>query len=282
MLVTNETPSITWSITDLVSGSDWQTGAPFSQLTNGKPRVGCRLFRGSTVGGFRLDGTWATASRPKVIALLGLGEEWAGDFVTLSAYNVVTSSSEISLGNVNVSRLPDGSLAVLLIVPDGTIGFDVDTLRISSASGGAAYTIGEVVVSTATEWCIRRDWTETVVALSKELRSVTGQPTAVRRVQQRKAVVTIAPQQWTKSFSASATVTLQKLQARLSQYQPVLVIPALRQPGLGAGAAIDMDSVLATMLFGTCSNLGQISLVSESNLSQLRLEFTEAPAGRIA
>jgi hypothetical protein len=281
MLISNETPSITWNIADLVSGSNWQTGAPFSQLTNGKPRIGCRLFRGSTVGGFRLDGTWTTASRPKVIAILGLGEEWEGDFVALSVYNVVTASSEIELGNVNVIRLPDESLAVFLVVPDGVITFDVDTLRITSNSGGEAYTIGEVVVATAQEWCIRRDWIESVASLTKQQVSVTGQPFNVRRNQQRKAAVTIAPVAFSKGYSIAQVQTLQKLQARLSQMQPVLVIPALRAPGLGVGAAVDTDVVYATALFGWCSNLGQISLVDNSNLAQLRLEFTEAPAGRV-
>ena len=281
MLVSNETPSIFWTISDLVSGSGWDTGAPFSRLTNGAPRVGCRLFRGSTVGGFRLDGTWATASRPKVIAVLGLGEEWAGESISFTVSNVVTGSSGIDLGSVSVTRLPDGSLAAFLIVPEGAISFDVDTLSIDSGGTAAAYTIGEVVVSTATEWCIRRDWVESVEKLTKQNQTVTGQPFNVRRVQRRKASVTIAPIRFSRAYSVSQVQTLQKLQARLSQNQPVLVFPALRAPGLGADSAVDTDVAFAGALFGYCSSLGQISLVDGSNLADLKLEFTEAPAGRI-
>jgi hypothetical protein len=279
MLITDETPSLTWTLSDL-AGSTWQAGAPFSQLTNGAPRIGVRLFRGVTVGGFELSASWFTASRPQAFAILGLGEEWEGQSFGLSVQNVATGSSTVDLGTVSVVRLPDGSLAAFALIP--SLAFDVDTVTITGGTlTGAAYLIGEIVIATAQTWCIRRDWTETVLTLTKENRTITGQPFNVRRPQYRRATVTIAPQVWGRAVSLANVQTLQKLQARLSQNQPVLVFPALRPPGLGADALVETDTAYAAALFGTCSDLGQISLVDGSNLAELKLTFTESPAGRV-
>jgi hypothetical protein len=279
MLISNETPVLTWTLSG-VSGSVWANStAPFSRLTNGAPRVGCRLIRASGSTGFELRAQWSTLSRPSVFALLGLGEEWAGLSFDISAANISGGGSDIPLGTQSVQRLPDGSLAVIALI---SVASNVDSLTLSCGTfTAAAYTIGEFVVATAQEWRIRRDWTETVTKLSRENVTVTGQPFNVRRVQQRKASVTITPQTWARAVSLSQIQTLQKLQVRLSKNQPVLVIPALRAPGLGQGAAVDTDTVYASALFGWCSNLGQISLVSGSNLAELSLQFTEAPAGRV-
>ncbi len=278
MLITNETPALTWSISG-ASGSVWTPAAPFAQLTNGKPRVGSRMIRASGTAGFTLRAQWTTASRPRVVALLGLGEEWAGLSVGLTASNIAGGGGAIDLGTHEVVRLPDDSLAVFALV---TIGSNVDSVDVVCGTfTGAGYTIGEVVIATAEEWQIRRDWVESVTILSRQNVSSTGQPSNVRRNQQRKARVTIAPQLWSKAVSVAAVQTLQRLQARLSRYQSVLVIPALRPPGLGASAPIDTDTAFASALFGTCSDVGQISLVDGSNLAELQLSFTEAPAGRV-
>lgn len=279
MLISNETPALTWTLTG-VSGSVWANStAPFSRLTNGAPRVGCRLIRTSGTTGFELRAQWSTLSRPAVFALLGLGEEWEGLSFDLSAANFGGGGSDISLGTQTVQRLPDGSLAVISLI---SVPSNVDSIKLTCGTfTAAAYTIGEVVIATAQEWSIRRDWTETVTKLTRENITVTGQPFNVRRVQQRKASVTITPQTWARTVSLAQIETLQKLQVRLSKNQPVLVIPALRAPGLGRDAAIDTDTVYASALFGWCSNLGQILLVSGSNLAELSLQFTEAPAGQV-
>ena len=279
MLITNETPSLTWSLAG-VSGSTWISGAPLSRLTNGKPRVGVRFTRSSGSAGFELSAQWSTLSRPKLFALFGLSEEWEGQTFGVSVSNFGGGGSSIDLGTVSVQRLPDGGLAAILLIP--SLSSDVDSVRITAGTlTGSSYYIGDVVIATAQEWCIRRDWVESVTALSRQNVTTTGQPFNVRRVQRRQASVTIAPQQWASAYSAASVETLQKLQARLSQYQPVLVIPALRQPGLGEAAPVDMDTVYATALFGYASNLGQIGLVNNSNLAELKLQFTEAPAGVI-
>lgn len=212
--------------------------------------------------------------------MLGLGEEWEGQSFGLSVQNVATGSSTIDIGSISVVRLPDGSLASFALIP--SLAFDVDTVTITGGTlTGSAYLIGEIVIATAQTWCIRRDWTESVVKLTKENVTVSGQPFNVRRVQQRKANVTIAPQVWSKAVSLAQVQTLQKLQARLSQNQPVFLIPALRPPGRGKDAAVDADTAFASAMFGWCSDLGQISLVDSSDLAELKLGFTEAPAGRV-
>lgn len=279
MLITNETPDITWTLSG-IGGSNWQTGAPFSMLTNGRPRLGCKLFRDSTPGGFILEGTWSEASRPQVLELSGLGEEWQGLSFGASLSNSVSGSSPVDIGPAEVVRLPDGSLAAFVVIP--TLAFSVDTLTLTADVPGSEYLIGEVVIATAQEWRIRRDWQETVIKLTKENLTISAQPFNVKRIQYRKASVTIAPVVFSRAYSIrEQSETLQKLQARLSQNQPVLVIPALRAPGLGVGAPIDMDVIASSALFGWCSNLGQIGLVADSDLAELKLEFTEAPAGRV-
>lgn len=282
MLITNETPAISWSVTDNTGGSSWIAGAQLSQLTNGKPRIGVQFTRSIGSANLYLEGVWSVTSVPRVFALLGLGEEWEGESVAVMGRDPVSGNYSVAIETATpVVRLPDGSLAVLLLIDPDLLGSGINGIRIIPLGSGSVYLIGEVVIATAQKWCIRRDWIESVASLTKLNISVTGQPFNVKRNQQRKAAVTIAPVAFTKGFSIAQVHTLQKLQARLSQNQPVLVIPALRAPGLGVGAAVDTDVVYATALFGWCSNLGQISLVDNSNLAQLRLEFTEAPAGRV-
>ena len=279
MLITNETPALTWTLSGL-SGSTWISGAPLSRLTNGKPRVGVRFNRSSGSSGFELSAKWSTLSRPKIFALFGLSEEWEGETFGVSVSNFGGGGSSIDLGTVSVQRLPDGGLAAILLI--NSLSSDVDSVTITAGTlPGASYYIGEVVIATAQEWCIRRDWVEAVKDLTQFFKTTTGQPFNVRRNTERAASVTIAPQSWAKAYSASGVETLQKLQARLSGGRPVLVIPALRQPGLGASAPIDMDTVYATALFGYTSGLGQIGLVNDSNLAELKLQFAEAPAGVI-
>jgi hypothetical protein len=214
--------------------------------------------------------------------MLGLGEEWAGEVVSLFGRSSTAASYSVTIdGALPVQRLPDGSLAVFAIIDPAILFDEINGVQVTSQGGGTGYTIGEVVIATAEEWAIRRDWTETVLTLTKENRTVTGQPFNVRRPQYRRATVTIAPQLWANSVSLDNVQTLQKLQARLSQNQPVLVFPALRPPGTGKLAPIVTDTAFAAALYGTCSSLGQISLVDGSNLADLQLSFTESPAGRI-
>ena len=280
MLITNETPALTWTLSGL-SGSTWISGAPLSRLTNGKPRVGVRFTRSSGSAGFEISGQWATASTPRVFALFGLGEEFDGQSVGVFGRDSVAGNYSINLGTHSATRLPDGSLAVIVFIDPDILFNPIDGVRIFPTGIGSSCYIGEVVISTAQEWCIRRDWVEAVKDLTRFFKTTTGQPFNVSRNTERAASVTIAPQSWAKSYSASGVETLQKLQARLSGGRPVLVIPALRQPGLGASAAIDMDTVYATALFGYASGLGQIGLVNNSNLAELKLQFTEAPSGVI-
>jgi hypothetical protein len=282
MWVTNETPDLTWTLTDSLGGATWIPRASISNLTNGKPRVGVRFVRESGVLSFSLRGAWSAPSRPRVFAMLGLGDEWAGRGVAIQARNASTGAYSITISNFTESiRLPDGSLAIFVIIPESAYNADVNGWQIIAGTSAPFYTVGEVVLSTITDWCIRRDWFESVEKLTKQNQTVTGQPFNVPRVQRRKASVTIAPIQFSKAYSVSQVQTLQKLQSRLSQNQPVLVFPALRSPGLGAESAVDTDVAFAGALFGYCSNLGQISLVDGSNLAELKIEFTEAPAGRI-
>lgn len=280
MLISNETPALTWTLTGQ-SGSVWSAGAPLARLTNGAPRVGCRLIRSSGSAGFILRGEWSTASKPRLFALLGLGEEWEGESISLFGRSSVSGTYSVNIDTLQVQRFPDGSLGIIYIIDPELLFDTINGIQISALGTDAAYTIGEVVIATAQEWRIRRDWTETVTKLTRENITVTGQPFNVRRVQQRKASVTITPQTWARTVSLAQIETLQKLQVRLSKNQPVLVIPALRAPGLGQDAAVDTDTVYASALFGWCSSLGQISLVSGSNLAELSLQFTEAPAGQV-
>jgi len=281
MLISNETPKLTWSFTD--DPSSWINGAPFSELTNGAPRAGVKFSRAiAGPAGFQIEAVWPAASKPTLFALLGLGEEFEGRTVSLTGRNSVSGNYDITIDiGIPVVRLPDGSLAALYVIDPEFLFQPINGIRIGVLFAEESATIGEVVIATAERWCIRRDWVETVVKLTKENLTVSAQPYNVRRVQYRKASVTIAPQQWSKSVSLSGVQTLQKLQARLSQNQPVLVIPALSPPGSGKNAPIDTDTAFASALFGWCDNVGQIGLVQESNLAELKLSFTEAPAGRV-
>ena len=245
MLITNETPSINWTVTDSAAGNSWIPGAPIAQLVNGKPRVGVKFSRSSGSANLCIQGIWSTTSFPRVFALLGLGEEWANESVNVFGRDPVSGNYSVAIENAApVVRLPDESLAVLLLIDPDLLGSGINGIRIIPLGSGSEYLIGEVVVATAQEWAIRRDWTEAVQSLSEVRISKTGQPFVVRRgVQQRKAAVTIAPVSFAKGFSQAQVDTLQKLQRRLSQMQPVLVIPALRAPNLGAGAPIDMAVV---------------------------------------
>lgn len=276
MLISDPTPTCNWYLSG-IGGSTWSFAAGTANLTNGRPRNGARVFRDEVVGGFELQARWATLSKPRLFALLGLGPMWKGLSFGLSVANAAGGGSSVDLGTVSVRQLADGSFAAFAVLPD--LASAVDSLTITCGTGFDAthYDIGEAVIATATEWAIRRDWSESATKLGKTNVTKSGQAYHQNDGQFRKASVTIAPQPWSRALGTAEGGTLQQLKGRLTKSPPVLVIPHLRAPGLGASAPIDMDAVAGSALFGWAHDLGTLGLFQETNLSELRLQFTEAP-----
>lgn len=278
MLISREMPELTYGIDTF---STWGFASPTSRLTDGRPRLGCRVARTAGAGGFQLRAEWSTPSKPKLIALLGLTDNCLGLDFSIQGRDPSTLSYTQSIGTLEGVRLADGSVAAICVVPAGSPAIDIDGVRFTFPGTFSAYTIGQLVIAEADEWSIMRQWAEGVRSLTVENVTLSGQPYNVTRPQVRTASVTLCPQSWERGYTSNSLQTMQELQARLSKRQPVLVVPALRAPGLGEGAAIDQTTVERTTLFGRATDIGQIELVNDSNLLQMRVGFTENPAGQI-
>lgn len=275
MIITRAMPATTFSLVD-ATPSDYSFATDPSRLTDGRPARRCRIVNnGSGTGIQLLAERSGPASNFRVIAMLGLGEEFVGRDVTMI---LQTSIGGVSFNTFQARRLQDGTLAIIALVPESfdTTGPYIGVRFLLDIPGGGCE-IGQIVIADALTYCITRDWTEGRDINSRLNTTPNGQPSRVARLSARTASVSIAPVSDTAAYGAG--FTLQALQFDLDKYRPVLVIPAPRGIGRGEAAPIDEDFVYNTALFGYATNLGRLQLVAGSNLVQLSgLQFKEAPA----
>lgn len=228
MLISYNRPaSIAWS---LPTGGTWLTDA--SVLTNGRPAAAARLqwLSGAqtTASILTLRGTWATASVPRVVALLGLTLP-VGTLITL-AFRRPADAGYTYLAGVpsqRVVQLPDGSRCAWFVLDaglDAVIGAEYrianDVNGVASIAADSTFDIGEAWVGPAVDIPHEAGWARGRV-----------DPTALRRSKGGQ-LFGVASQSW------------RNLQVRFT------VASASEVNGAGLANASDWEQIEAALLAG--------------------------------
>jgi len=276
MIVSKPMPAITWSLFDPLAGG-WEFANDPARLVQGNPRLKTRLFGAAPEGAPQIQMDFATPYTPRLFAVIARSETVSGSpGFAMTGRPTGGDTFNVNLvpgGEAALYRLPDGTLTGVYLTSNTV---EVDAIRVSYGPvDGTTVDIGQIVAAEAFEFCITRDWQEQRENLTKANETITGQDFPVVRPSRRIASVTVAPVGYSSAIASGNS--LQELQASLSGRRSVLVVPMTRGVGRGRTAPIDQESVARSALFGACTDLGAISIVSGSNLFQLPLKFTERP-----
>jgi len=280
MLISKPMPEITWSlITAPDPAGDWVFVNSPNTLTDGNPRIRCRIAGPDSTDLIAIQANFAKPIRPRMFACLSRGPTTAEPELRVLGRAVGSGVFDIQLvpaGSAPFVAMPNGYLNAFY-VSTNTVQVDAVQISVGPAENvdPAHLDIGDILIAEAFEVCITRDWSEQLENLSKSNETRSGQDFPSEQPSRRIASVEIAPVSHAKAITDSDS--LKAIQKSLSGLRPVLVVPMLRAPGLGKGAQIDQDTVRESALFGRCVDLGSISIVNQSSLYRLGLKFRETP-----
>lgn len=287
----NRPQDITWA----VSGTGASIDTSAAALTNGRPTslTSFTWLSGAqtTSSTLQLRGTWSGAITPRVVAVLGCSLP-AGTNIRVTGSNDGGSTWAVDLDpdvtgadEQRLTQLPSGARVAWFRLPAGITAIDGiqislinDVDGVASIAASTEFTLGEVWVSDAAEYAIRRDIASGIVVPTPGERSfIGGQGYAVEQLEYRRWQVSICPVSHDLALD-HASMDLDRLRYALSRRQRCAVLPMRGAPGCGTAALDDASTIQRTAMFGWATDLGDIRMVENGNVYTMTMTFEEIPA----